>query len=301
MPRNHREEGPHFIGVGPEKTGTTWIHSNLRAHPRVIVPPLKELRYFWENANFPNEKLSSRFRRSDSWHRDQYRDYFRRFIKRYSRNPARFFSSKRFMWDCRYLFSKHDDGWYLGCFDRREGFVCGEISPQYFFLPETEIKHISNLLPDGRIIISLREPVDWFWSFIRMIMRVNKRQLDAEAFDVILNTHVSKRRFSRAFRYWKRHFSEDQLLVVFYDELLASPWQFYYRICDFLRIAPDPARVSRLTERVNEGNALEIPETFKAKIEIAWRDDMEELSSMLPTMPQSWKRSWQSPKALRRT
>ena len=40
------EAGPDFIGVGPEKTGTTWIHSRLRRHPDVWVPPIKELRYF---------------------------------------------------------------------------------------------------------------------------------------------------------------------------------------------------------------------------------------------------------------
>ena len=27
--------GPDFIGVGPEKTGTSWIHRQLSAHPDV--------------------------------------------------------------------------------------------------------------------------------------------------------------------------------------------------------------------------------------------------------------------------
>jgi len=39
-------KGPNFIGVGPEKTGTTWIYKNLAAHPNVIFLPLNEIRYF---------------------------------------------------------------------------------------------------------------------------------------------------------------------------------------------------------------------------------------------------------------
>jgi hypothetical protein len=287
----NRKRGPHFIGVGPEKTGTTWIHTHLKAHPNVILPPLKELRYFWERANFPNEKFIDRLILKDNWHKNQYRDYFRHFLKRYSRNPARLFThSKRLAWDCRYLFTEHDDNWYLGCFDRKDGFVCGEISPQYFFLGDGEIKHIHELLPDVQIVISLRKPIDWFCSLLRMHAPQCIKEHDEGALDDLLSRYSSSCSFSKALRRWKRYFSEDQLLVVFYDELSSSPWQFYSRICGFLRIEPDPARLPELAKRVNEGNDLKLPRDFREKIKRGWREDIEELSSILPTMPSNWKK-----------
>jgi hypothetical protein len=282
--------GPHFIGIGPEKTGTSWIHRNLEAHPRVILPPLKELRYFWENANFPREKFWSRLNRKNSWHRKQYHDYFRNRFKHYLRNPMHCFSDrKRFAWDCRYLFSEHDDDWYLECFDRSEGFVCGEISPQYFFLSEDEVRHIHKLLPDTQIILSLRNPTDWIWSFARMKIKDNFIQSNDKALCTYLDAAVSFYKFSRALRYWKRYFPEEQLLVVFYDELSEAPWQLYSRVCDFLRIEPESAQIPQLSERVNEGSYLKLPDKFREKIENGWREDIEELSSMLPSLPRSWK------------
>lgn len=292
MPKLAEKKGPQFIGVGPEKTGTTWMYSNLRAHPKVILPPLKELRYFWENSHSPNQRVIHRLISKSGRKHNQYRDYFHRSLKRYCRNPTRMFTQpKRLAWDYRYLFTKHDDSWYLACFDHKEGSVCGEISPQYFFLKEDQIRHIRELLPEVKIVISLREPADWFFSLLRMHAPQYVRQHDVRAFDALLNRYRSSCSFSQALGHWKRYFSEDQLLVVFYDELCSSPWQFYSRICRFLRIKPDPARLPRLTKRVNEGNDLKLPNDFREKMNAGWKEDIEALSIVLPSMPNNWKKA----------
>lgn len=54
--------GPQFLVVAPPKTGTTWLAENLRRHPAVFVPAIKELKYF-----------SSRFRSLDlDWYLNQF-------------------------------------------------------------------------------------------------------------------------------------------------------------------------------------------------------------------------------------
>lgn len=35
-----------FIGVGPGKTGGTWLYRTLQQHPDAQIPPIKELNYF---------------------------------------------------------------------------------------------------------------------------------------------------------------------------------------------------------------------------------------------------------------
>lgn len=37
---------PDFIGIGAQKSGTTWLYHNLRAHPDLFLPDRKELHYF---------------------------------------------------------------------------------------------------------------------------------------------------------------------------------------------------------------------------------------------------------------
>ncbi|HEV3439112.1 MAG TPA: sulfotransferase [Gemmata sp.] len=37
---------PDFLVISPPKTGSTWLAANLRQHPQLFIPELKEIRYF---------------------------------------------------------------------------------------------------------------------------------------------------------------------------------------------------------------------------------------------------------------
>ena len=37
---------PDFLIISPPKTGSTWLAANLRLHPQVFVPDIKEVKYF---------------------------------------------------------------------------------------------------------------------------------------------------------------------------------------------------------------------------------------------------------------
>ncbi len=37
---------PHFLGIGAQKAGTTWLHENLQCHPEIFLPEPKELHHF---------------------------------------------------------------------------------------------------------------------------------------------------------------------------------------------------------------------------------------------------------------
>jgi hypothetical protein len=41
-----RRSLPDFLVVSPPKTATSWLAANLNRHPRILVPPEKEIRYF---------------------------------------------------------------------------------------------------------------------------------------------------------------------------------------------------------------------------------------------------------------
>ncbi len=36
-----------FLGIGAQKSGTTWLYMNLRRHPQILLPDIKEL-HFWD-------------------------------------------------------------------------------------------------------------------------------------------------------------------------------------------------------------------------------------------------------------
>jgi hypothetical protein len=55
MPELAEERGPDFIGVGPGKTGTSWIHNHLRTHPNVIFRLSESFAIFGKTRIFPTE------------------------------------------------------------------------------------------------------------------------------------------------------------------------------------------------------------------------------------------------------
>ena len=40
------ERFPDFFIVGPQRTGTTWLHAHLRFHPQIFLAEPKELFFF---------------------------------------------------------------------------------------------------------------------------------------------------------------------------------------------------------------------------------------------------------------
>jgi len=63
---------PNFIGIGAPRSGSTWLHESLRAHPNVYLPrQRKELNFFnqnysggidWYEKYFPPDHASNRSR-----------------------------------------------------------------------------------------------------------------------------------------------------------------------------------------------------------------------------------------------
>ena len=282
--------GPDFIGVGPEKTGTSWIDTQLREHPDISLPPVKELRYFWEKNAFPGEIFWHRINVKKSWHREQYMMYVIKRLKSLIRNSMRniFFDRNRLAWDINYVLRSHDDRWYLSCFEGSPDKVNGEISPQYFFCPASHIKAVHDLLPNCKIIVTLRRPIDWVWSFAKMNMKNGIIESYYKTLDRYIDSKIANCSYSGSLGHWKKFYPEDRLLVLLYDNLVEDPWKYYSAICSFLEIIPDEKRRAKAAEKVNSGSQEWLPDRLAAKIRNGWKNDVQALSTMVPDLPDSW-------------
>ena len=156
-----KEFGPHFIVIGAQRSGTTWLHRVLSQHDQLWLTPVKELHYF--------DKQSIKLG----------------VLSQYERHRARFWSVKRAVsnprWFCRYWFLPRDDEWYGKLFRRArgKGKVTGEITPAYAAMSEQEWDQIHSLFPDLRLIFVMRDPVVRTWSALRNSMK--KSRIDPSA------------------------------------------------------------------------------------------------------------------------
>ena len=278
---------PDFIFVGPEKTGTTWKFSQLQGHPQIALPPMKEIGYFFEAYTTPNQGFASRLLSKKSHINFMARRHARSWAKYYVRHPHRILTAD-FRWRWNYLFRAHTDRWYLSSFPERKGRLTGDITPSYFFLPPQAIQKVQQLAPDAKILISLRYPPDWLYSFAKMRERMGllKREHFYHYFDQVLATHS----FSESLQRWQNVFPENQLHVMFFDQLKANPWDYYGELCDFLGIRALEAQRDKVGQVVNQGQRAnhQISE-YERYLENSWAADIHCLSQLV-RLPNRWTR-----------
>ena len=148
---------PSFIGIGATKAGSTWLHVNLEKHPRLWLPPIKELHYF-NRILRPGNALKTRLLGRGMQHR-LWRDILRAEIKLAIRNVG----IRHARWKWRFFFREMGAAWYAGLFPGGNGLVAGEISPGYADLEPEEMRHLHALLPHAKVIYLLREPLQRAW------------------------------------------------------------------------------------------------------------------------------------------
>jgi len=268
-----RSNRPHFIGIGPEKTGTTWLFQNLQHHPDVWLVPSKATCYFFEHALYPDEVWSSRLALKNDWHHRRYWNYLIQRPGHLLRYPSHVFEPWRVAWDWRYIFDVHDDEWYAWSFGfAKPHQITGEISPPYFFMQQKSLMHMRQLVPEAKLILFIRNPIDWRWSFAKMsLIKNKKRKIDdvtTEEFNQFFD-FLKPRSFAKTLTIWLEHFPPKHICVCFFDRLMEDPAGAFGDVCAFLGIDEGrlPTAISkRLTAKINVGQPDQLPEVARHQI-----------------------------------
>ncbi|MGH0033549.1 MAG: sulfotransferase family protein [Myxococcota bacterium] len=222
--------GPHFIGIGSSRCGTTFLHAALRRHPEIWLPPVKELHFF--------DRGGRRRRRARGRGTGSVLKATRRMLRGDRDGPA----DVRFL--LRHRFGAHDLAAYRAWFRLGAGRVCGEITPGYCILEDERIALIRRELPDLRLIFLMRDPIDRAWSAAyKSLVRDRGRSFDAVAPEE-WRRKIESRGLARRSDYpgildrWERHFPAEQIRVGFFEDLQAAPEAFLREIHLFLGVAP---------------------------------------------------------------
>jgi len=226
---------PNFLGIGAQKAGTTWLHVNLKRHPGIWMPPVKEIHYFDDPS--PRRLIMRVF--ADSRPRRKAR------LRRVLRTEGlvlRNLRGERRLWWLRYVFLRRRDHWYGALFSPGPGQIAGEVTPDYAPLEERVVARIHALMPRARIIYFLRNPIDRAWSQAAMYFsRYNHRSLhtigDEEIKAFLVRGDVSKHaNYVKNLQVWERFYSPPQIFVGFYEQLVRDPQALLREICQFLGV-----------------------------------------------------------------
>ena len=179
---------PDFLGIGAAKTGTTWLHHNLRAHPGLHLPDVKEVHYF-----------------DGRWHR----------------SPR----------------------WYAEHFADGSGKIKGEITPAYSLLPPTRVAAVRRLLPEARLILMVRAPVETVWS--HAVMKLAREQgrkpndVPTDEYREFFGRPSTRSNvdYTAMIERWLDQYPSDRLLVVSNDEVRDRPLELLTRVFAHLGVS----------------------------------------------------------------
>lgn len=272
--------GPRFLGIGAQKAGTTWLWENLREHPQLWLPVVKELHWFdvqYPSSVFPAGSRPYRHRTGLSRYRP---------LLRY---PA--LNNARWLW--QFYHSLHSDDDYLALFNVQGEQLTGEITPAYATLDVKTVQHVHALLPDDcRIVLILREPVERLWSGLRMHCRKNGTDWRALSMDELnalaaKPAHAVRSDYAYTLQNWSVF--SDRLGVFFYENLCAAPQEFLVSVLRFLNV-DDAWKSPYLTKISNAGHEhLGVPDAFRAHWQQHYQATVDAVRKHVGRLPSAWE------------
>jgi hypothetical protein len=241
--------GPDFIGIGAQKSATTFVFEVLKSHPRVGFPATPE------RVMAPPIELNGR--KIVTWPKEV------QFID----GPNSSMSWKE----------------YVNLFDGKQpGTVYGEISPAYLVAPKARIEELRENVPDVRLFAILRDPVERDWSAIRMVAARRGDLDDAAALKSIAEWRQIKVHgdYVRCLQNWLSVFPSEQLLVLPYELLLSDRRRFFESLCEHLGVAAD-ANLGEDQAPVFQGPPMDLPAEVESLLRKRHEDAVEELRDLL--------------------
>lgn len=216
-----------FLIIGAQKGGTTSLFEYMRHHPRIHMPPEKELVFF---------NRDHAFRRGWDW-------YLTKVTRGAPSDAVCGEASTYYMSGCPG--DVHDN-------EPREPRAS---LPDTESLEEIIPRRIKQFLPDVKLICVLRDPVARAYSAYRMMVleRAESRSFDeaieqllvptaldhARAVPTLTNGYVVMGEYCRVLAGFLRVFPREQLMVIFTDELAGRPAETLAAVFGFVGVEAD--------------------------------------------------------------
>lgn len=174
--------------------------------------------------------------------------------------------------------------------------VCGEITPGYSVLSAERIARVAELMPNVKLILLLRNPVERAWSQARMnLIKQTGRafeQIDAQLFyDHFVSAHSRRRGdYPAMLDRWLNAFDPSQLFIGFYEQIINEPRKLIADVLRHIGVArPGGLRRLPLKQVVHGGPDVTIPTQYERFLRRLYADQIEQLIERFGDRVAHWR------------
>ncbi len=149
----------------------------------------------------------------------------------------------------------------------QEAIAVGEISVDYFDSEPTPAR-IAQVLPDVKLVVVFRNPIDQVYSHYWHLARQNFHSWEEDqrlSFEAALDKYsvrlIEPASYAKYLKSWLRYFNRDQIHVIFYEEICQQPQTVLQRLFEFLGVDPTflPSALDRQDVSVRKGVSPKSP------------------------------------------
>lgn len=185
--------------------------------------------------------------------------------------------------------------------------ISGDITPAYAILPSATIERVHQHNPDARIVYIVRNPIERAWSHALMVVqrlqsmaegvglgaRLQAANSPAWLFRYLFRTKESLQRGDHAviLQNWWSVFPRQQILVLFYEDLLADPRATLQQCARHIGVNAgfyDEIPEEMLRRRVFESAKVPLPAGLRAFLRKLYQDRILALQRLLDVDLHHW-------------
>jgi len=262
------------VGIGAQRAGSTWLYNLLNSHPEIQLAYEKEIHHF-NNLAFgaPNNLKLQKAKL------DQLR-----------RCPQE--NSKLIEWYSLLCERTNTNDWYRSLFcDSNISYgksviYTGEVTPAYAILDEYYYRQLKDCFPQVKIIFILRNPVERIWSMARVSCERGHEVLTETYLRNLVSDEGTKLRtqYDRTIRCLLSTFSEENILLIFFEELFAN--STLNRLSEFLSL--DNKFSENIIDKVNSSKEIDCPDWFREIIVNEYQIMVHNIKKSIGYIPQPW-------------
>lgn len=273
-----------LLCVGAQKTGTTWLHEQLKNHPQIGFSDVKEVHYF---NTIHNGSILLTTRKVE---------YIKKLIEN-NRFALEMYFTKLSQGrpvdaGIQKLLSPVDDAWYINHLKTNKKYAA-DFTPEYALLPDEGFKNIKNISRNQKIIFIMRDPLSRAKSAIQYYYQTHGLDISTASDDDILNTAnksfiLNMSRYQDTIKKLDFHFPTENILYMFFEEIMKNKKEKINDVSKFLNIDIPNVSEEKLEKRVNISQKYEFNEDIIEFLKSNLTDTYKFIEEKFGYLPEKW-------------
>lgn len=269
---NHTIQLPDFLGIGAQKSGTTWLHEMLKQHPQICLPSdQKELHFFDSESRYETLGIEG----------------YKSFFKDCNRNHHKVVGeiTPGYLWTSPFYSTKY------------------QINPSRVDIP----KRVYNMLGSNiKLIVLLRNPVARAVSGYFHHVKKQRISIDDDILEIGKKYGIIQMGFySKHLCHWMKYYPLSSFKILIYENIVANKEKSLKDIFNFLNVNEN-VELSNINKAYNKGlfyrKTSKGISVFRGKQEVTaikldeiqklyelYQEDMQELEKLFELDISQWK------------